>query len=391
MGKVEFIKSELSKLNIRKNELSSFYELDGKQLEDEHVNSIYINILERYSGRTIPKQLVYDVIESNFTAHYHPILELVEKPKKIISHSAIKELAATIETDTGFEANEFDPMYVERFLRKWLVNMITTALQSIDNPLLLALLGSKQGTGKTTFLRELLPDELRPYYREMPIEDGKDFLSAMSQSLIIMDDELSGKTRRELEKFKKIMSVQALDYRKPYGRNLIKAYRKASICGTGNELHVLHDHTGNRRIIPINVLAIDHKKYNNIDKIDLITESYKLFREGFNYRLNKEDLAVLNTNSAEFEYSESEIELIQRYFKPGNLDEKHELLSTTEIQQHFEFITKLQTNYVKIGKAFQKLDFKYKYSIKGNSKLKCYVIDPESKALELERAANNHF
>lgn len=46
--------------------------------------------------------------------------------------------------------------------------------------------------------------------------------------------------------------------------------RLAVLCGTSNDEEIINDPTGNRRIIPINILDIDHEKFEEINKTDLV-------------------------------------------------------------------------------------------------------------------------
>ena len=68
------------------------------------------------------------------------------------------------------------------------------------------------------------------------------------------------------------------------------------------------------RLLPIFVQAIDHFKYNEIDKHKLFIQAYRLLEEGFDYNLSREEVKLLNDNTDEFEQVDSLEELFLLYF-----------------------------------------------------------------------------
>jgi len=384
---VKYIKSYIANnLNIKFNTLTNDRELNGKPLTDTDYNTIYLRIGEAYKAEVKKafqgKILTYDIIRSDFTDSYNPLSEFLEANQHRNCTGTISELAATIETKTEFTENHTAP-FVEFFLTKWLVNMIATALYGTDNPLIIALLG-KQGTGKTEFWRRLLPPQLQRYFGEFAIADDKDFFIAMSKHMIIADDELSGKSKVETKALKKITSMQNIYLRVPYGRVQETIKRRSSFCGGGNDLKVLYDLTGNRRIIPIEVLSIDHTAYNAIDKADLIVEAYQLLVSGYNYRLSGKDVKALNDASSDFEFNELEVELCQEYLKKADSDRVVEKRTASDIKNLFETNLKHRVNLVKLGKALTALEFE-KGSDKVHKKvIQRYRLHPDSKIFSIE-------
>lgn len=335
------------------------------------------------------KNLVQDIMESEFSRSYNPLKEFLQAKQDRNCEGTISELAATIDSKTVFadELNMPTP-FVEYFLTKWLVNMIATALDGTDNPLLMALLG-KQGTGKTEFFRRLLPKQLQKYRAEIAIADDKDFYIAMSKNIVIADDELSGKNRVETKALNKIMSKQYIDVRVPYGRKGKKLTRRASLAGTGNDLKVLFDIHGNRRIIPIEVLAIDHDAYNAINKTDLIVEASKLYVQGYNYRLTGSDIQALNDSTDEFEYTEVEVEVCQEYLIKGT-EERFEYKTNAGIKTLIESYTKHRISAVKLGKALTHLGFKRVRKRVHKKPMWVYMIHPDSKINMIDNNWEQH-
>jgi hypothetical protein len=74
--------------------------------------------------------------------------------------------------------------------------------------------------------------------------------------------------------------------------------RKASLCGTSNDVSILKDVTGNRRILPLNVVSIDYDKMIKIDTDSFWREAFKLWREDFDWKIyNSEDIDYLAENT----------------------------------------------------------------------------------------------
>jgi len=109
----------------------------------------------------------------------------------------------------------------------------------------LVLCGQKQGTGKTSFFRNLLPKELRKYLIEHRIDaKDKDSIYNLVKGLIVLDDEFGGLATKDVKDFKKIADANLIDIRLPYSAFYSKMKRKASLAGTSNESDVLKDVTG---------------------------------------------------------------------------------------------------------------------------------------------------
>ena len=54
----------------------------------------------------------------------------------------------------------------------------------------------------------MLPKELRSYYAESKLDAGKDDEILMTQKLLIMDDEMGGKSKKEVKRLKELTSKQ---------------------------------------------------------------------------------------------------------------------------------------------------------------------------------------
>lgn len=335
--------------NMERNELTRYLERDGKDISQRDMNSIYI------AAKKILPFLNYDLVErllvSDFIKQYNPIIRYFERLPTVktkyedgFKSPLIDKLASTI-------INDIQP-FTEYFLRKWLVSIVSSA-HGEHSPLMFVLLGEKQGKGKTEWFRKLPPIPLKRYYAESKLDAGKDDEILMTQKLIIMDDEMSGKSKREIQRLKELTSKQMFSLREPYGRVNVDLMRLAVLCGTSNFKEVLHDPTGNRRIIPIPVDDIDQKLYNSIDKEKLFGEIYCLWKAGFEWRILGDDIEYLRKYETDFEAANLERELLQRYFTPY----EEEYVTSSDIKVDLEKLTQQRLSLDMIGKQLNRLGF----------------------------------
>ena len=305
--------------DLRRNMITRYIENGTRPLQAKDLNSIYISAKKVFDKCSY--ELIDRLINSDFTQDYNPLLDFFERYKDRRPSGAIRALFDTIDTDTGLQGAEFFPDYKYHFGVRWMVGIISAA-HGKHSPLMLVLSGRQQNTGKTEWFRRLLPDELKPYYAESKLDAGKDDEILMTQKLIIMDDEMDGKSKQDEKRLKGLTSKQVFSLREPYGRNNVDLVRLAVLCGTSNENELLTDPTGNRRIIPINVLGIDHTAYNAIDKIDVIMEAYWLYKNGFHWELTKDDIKLLSDNTTNFIENSVEEELIHKYYEVPSQEKK---------------------------------------------------------------------
>lgn len=332
---------------------------DGKVFNSDDYSKVYLEVKEQFEK--VKKSDVVDIIRTN-TPRYNPLKKFIEENRSLIEsdkiNGLIKELASTITSDTALNEDCFDAEYEEYFIRKWFIGMIASIYGHVS-PLLLALTG-KQQTGKTWWFRYLLPEKIRKYYAEIKLSTDKDAYAAMTKNLLIMDDELTGKTKMEEQHLKEITSKAVFTYRPPYGITHVHRKRLAVLAGTTNDEKVLSDPTGNRRIIPINVLEIDHAKYNAIDKTALFMEAVRLYESKEKWELTREDVERLEKNTVEHNAENFERELIYKYFDLPETDAElsfAKFMNTTDIIQILEKETTQRLNIKKIGMELRMLKF----------------------------------
>lgn len=331
---------------LQRNEITRYIEQKGSTIKQKDFNSIFIK------GKKIFDKINYEIIDrlinSDFVDDYNPFFRFFDKHKEEITTGHIDKLFSSIETN--------NPAFLLHFGKKWMVGIIS-AIHGEHSPLMLVLSGEKQNSGKTEFFRRMLPIDLKQYYAESKLDAGKDDEILMTQKLIIMDDEMGGKSKNESKRIKELTSKQIFSLREPYGRNNVDLQRLAVLCGTTNDNEILNDPTGNRRVIPIQVLSIDHAVYNSVDKVAMFMEAYRLWQSGWEWKLNKHDIEYLGIDKKTFEVTSLESELISKYFEPSTAGYGNEYMTASDIKVFIENKTHQKLSLDKIGKELKRLGF----------------------------------
>lgn len=317
----------LKRFNIRKNLISRKYEWNGIPMYDKEFNTVFLECRMTFDDKSITFDIVNRIIQSVAIPEYNPFFEYIEANKHRISTGNIQKLCDSVKSNTSLK---------DRFIRKWMIGIVACIY---GNPVrsVLALTGG-QNTGKTEWFRRLLPSALQPYYAESNLDRGKDDELLMCEKLIVMDDEMGGKSKQDEKKFKELTSKNYFSLRAAYGRYNEDYKRLAILCGTSNDHQLINDSTGNTRILPIEVVSIDHALYNSIDKDDLFMELHRAYTNGEVYNLVETELSILNEVGRSFESIPFERELILKFFEiPYN---RGEWLTATEIKDIIETYSK---------------------------------------------------
>lgn len=349
-----FIKQKRLRFNIIRRR---FVDSEEIELDEWGLNNLYIECLNLFDGK-LKRPDFETLMRSDTIPTYNPLKAFLMRHRHLQPAGLIDALADTVETDTGLgdgarlsevsrvddvgtglgDVTNFDPTYFRFFLRKVLIGLIANIHADKDVCSLMLVFTGKQGTGKTEWFRRLLPDELQPYYAETKFEAGKDDEILMTQKLIMMNDELEGLTVHDARKLKSLTSKRIFTVREVFGRHSVDLLRLAILCGTSNPREVINDPTGNRRIVPVNVLKIDHAAYNRIDKTAVLMEAFHAWKSGERHTLTSSDIARLNKWTNSFQQHTIERQLLDQYVgKPaGTGGENIQLLSAMQIMVYLE-------------------------------------------------------
>ena len=129
------------------------------------------------------------------------------------------------------------------------------------------LVSERQGLGKSTFCRMLLPECLRMYYSDkFDLSSDSHSEKLLGQFALINMDEFDRYSERQMGVLKNVMQLTDVKMRRPRSRGLSEVRRVAAFIGTSNYSELLADPTGSRRFFcqvverPISNVPIDYEQ-----------------------------------------------------------------------------------------------------------------------------------
>lgn len=147
-----------SKYSIRFNTIS--LEFDIKLVWDKkwsalNLNSLFIELVR--SGIDIPINKLETLVRSHLIEQYNPIWEYFDNLEYWDNENHIGKLCCYVKTT--------DDKSFQKYLEKWLTRSVICALKpGYINKQCFVLFNIKQNSGKTSFLRFLIPANIEQYY-----------------------------------------------------------------------------------------------------------------------------------------------------------------------------------------------------------------------------------
>ena len=361
--------------NVKFNEVLRNYEFNGKIMNDRILSQFYAKVWEKIDDK-ITTNKIFTLIQSpkNHTS-YHPIKDWFQKNKNISYNREFDKLIECFKVDMKIWIDDKELTasdYLEIYLKKWLLSIVASA-HGTYSLMILVLIG-KQGTNKTNFFRGLLPKDLQGFYADNTLDEGKDSEILMCLKLLIVDDEFGGKSKKDANKLKRLSSQQTFSIRMPYGRVTEELQRLAVLGGTSNELEVINDPTGNRRVIPINLVSFDKEKFDKIDKTKLFIELYHEWNNDKEaWFLTKEEIEILNNCTISNQETLIEEELLLKHITPATTSFHY--MTTSEILIALvEKYPSIKTNTKRIGSILNKLGYKNRLNRNGSGVSRVYDV-----------------
>lgn len=304
--------------NIKFNELIQRVEIDNKPLDDRKFNTLYLAIKSELPKSN--KDLIRDVINSERITSYHPFFEWLDKWK---DHHPVGQIDKLFGSIVHGMPNIDGQDWAIYFGKRWLVGLINNIMHAYadseryDPCLYMLVLSGVGNTGKSRFFRDMLPPELSRYLFDGQLNSGNesDMLEPLTSNLIIFDDELAGKSKKEDTQLKMIVSKHRIKVRLPYGHYRIDLPRIAVFAGATNENEFITDPTGNRRIIPIPVKSILFDQLNSVDRNLLLKEAYDLFTQGMSWEMPQVVKTQFDIHTAAFNSHSDELALFNEVFE----------------------------------------------------------------------------
>ena len=328
----------------------------------ERINDRIENTLWKELSKEKPvrmRDLQY-VIGSDYVPAYHPFRFYLEHllPWTEEQGDNIMELSLSV----NVKGDSDEQFLFAEYLKKWLVAMVASWMDDrVVNNVMLVLIGP-QGAYKTTWFAHLLPPQLREYFYTKTNSGmvSKDDLLTLSQYGLMCWEELDSMQLKELNKLKAVMTMPSINERAAYAHYHENRPHLASFCGTGNNVQFLSDPTGTRRWLPFEVENIDSPMTSPFNYEGIYSQAYALYRQGFRYWFDRNEILRLSQHNQQFETARSEHELIDEYFRQPVGIEGGEYLPASVILQLVGGTNMKDINATKLGRALTAMGFESK-------------------------------
>ena len=198
------------------------------------------------------------------------------------------------------------------------------------------LVSSRQGLGKSTFCRLLMPDALKAYYTESyDLSSPASAEAKLAAYGLINLDEFDKLSASKMPLLKNLMQASALNIRKAYKRSASALPRIASFIGTSNREDLLVDRTGSRRFLCVSlehaidcVTPVEHEQLYAQLKAELLSGERSWF--------NKEEEQAIQQHNALFYKHIPEEEVFRLCFRLATEADHPQEVLTLSATQLFE-------------------------------------------------------
>ena len=281
--------------------------------------------------------------------------------------------------------------FYDQMLKKWHVGMVALILGRISENPQMPIIKGEQHIGKTFFARHILPPELSDYRLEVgPSERiDKDFVISLSETPLILFDEISFGSNQKNEAFKYIVTSNRSNVRDAYAHFRETRLRRASLIATTNEDHFLREMEGSRRY-----LVIDLKDTVDLDAFPLpyegaYAQALYLLDHGFQPKPTHEESLLITAHNRNYMEPNDCEEAILTFLKKPEPTDTEEALSAGDIMHELSWrgFRGREYNSVSIGKALKRLGFDGK-TIRGTKKYLVAKVDPDMHSRENKEDAS---
>ena len=347
-GKVEF-KSRA--------ELSAEY----RPLTQEAQNSIIIHALrEGLDEACNPKADINMYVNSEEVRLYNPVLAFLNDLPEWDGQNHVAKLFSRL---PGISSEQL------AYLSIWLRSAVAHWLQldTLHGNEVVPMLIGAQGCGKTTFLRRLLPQQLREYYLDhLNLSNKFDKEMALTNNLLVNLDELEAIRPSQHAALKQTLSKNKVNGRPIFGKAQDDRPRYASFVSTTNNPHPLTDATGSRRYICLSVPK--GQLIDNVGDIDYEQLYAQVLHEirvlETPYWFNNEEVARIQQLNLAYMQQKDIAEMVNACFRKPKEGEKVKSLNTTEmlemIREEYPHVAITTKAKVDLGRALVSLNYERK-------------------------------
>ena len=279
-------------------------------------------------------------VRSRRISEYHPFTAYFEQLPEWDGTDRVSALARRVSDN---------PVWVNGFHR-WMLGLSAQWMQfrsdannanranSINraNSVAPLLVSSRQGLGKSTFCRLLMPDVLKAYYTESyNLGSPASAEAKLAACGLINLDEFDKLSASKMPLLKNLMQASALNIRKAYKRSASALPRIASFIGTSNREDLLVDRTGSRRFLCVSLehaidctTPVEHEQLYAQLKAELLSGERSWF--------NKEEEQAIQQHNALFYKHIPEEEVFRLCFRFATQEDHPQEVLTLSATQLFE-------------------------------------------------------
>ena len=254
---------------------------------------------------------------------------------------------------------------------KWMLGMAAQwsgRMGRCANAVAPLLVSTRQGMGKSTFCKLLMPESLADYYTDSFDLNG---LAGCEQKLSLFGlvnlDEYDKLSSTKLPLLKNLMQMTALHYRKAHRAQYSHLPRMASFIGTSNRMELLNDPTGSRRYLCVELTEkldctpLEHKQLFAQLKAELEAGERYWFTAD-------EEKEVMERNRPFYAYPPTH-DVFFRCFRLPEEGEDYELCSSGELYARLakDFPKEMRgMNLNRFGRLLTSLGAERVHTVKGN-------------------------
>ncbi len=220
--------------------------------------------------------------------------------------------------------------------RRWLLGMAAQWMgqeSRYANSVAPILVSGRQGMGKSTFCRALMPPSLCGYYSDSIDLGAQGGTERKLVELGLLNlDEFDRISSRRQPLLKNVMQLTSFTLRRAYRQHAVMLPRLASFIGTSNTRELLTDPSGSRRFLcveverPIDSAGIEHDQ--------LYAQLKALLASGERHWFSAEEEEEVQRHNAAFYRVCPAEEAFHVCFRAAAPDEEAQLLSLPEIVSH---------------------------------------------------------
>ena len=273
-------------------------------------------------------------VRSRRISEYHPFTAYFEQLPEWDGTDRVSALARRVSDN---------PVWVNGFHR-WMLGLSAQWMQfrpdtnnaNRANSVAPLLVSSRQGLGKSTFCRLLMPDALKAYYTESyDLSSPASAEAKLAAYGLINLDEFDKLSASKMPLLKNLMQASALNIRKAYKRSASALPRIASFIGTSNREDLLVDRTGSRRFLCVSLehaidctTPVEHEQLYAQLKAELLSGERSWF--------NKEEEQAIQQHNALFYKHIPEEEVFRLCFRFATQEDHPQEVLTLSATQLFE-------------------------------------------------------